>query len=103
MTPDQIDKAIQFLLEQLAALEATLESGLRKHEAGLQESRKLFNEGWEMTQGQIREVDKQNQANSEQIRQLGERIDTLRDACRDLLEHAGYTDFRLNRLENPEH
>jgi len=98
MTPYRIERAIQFLLEQQAATEASL-----------RKTRELINESWEKTQAQFQQVAKQNQTTTQQINSLSEQISTLseqitalKDACRDLLEHAGYTDFRLNRLENPE-
>ena len=60
MTPDKIERAIQFLLEQQAAFEASL-----------RKTRELLQEGWEKTQAQFRETDahirqvsKQTQTNS---------------------------------------
>ena len=110
MTPEAVDKAIQFLPERQAAFEASLLKG-----------QELFNERWARTQTQIdstqslvnelgkkvseiakqiNELAKKTQASSEQIDSLSEQIGSLKDACRELLEHSGYTDFRLNRLES---
>ena len=98
MTPEQLDKAIQFLIEQQAALDAAFH---RDREAAKQDR--------DQTEARFRDVAKKQeetlalvQANSEQIQSLSKQIQTLKDACRDLLEHANYTDFPLNRLEDPK-
>jgi DNA repair ATPase RecN len=108
MTPESIERSIQFILQQQAAFEVTI-----------QKNEERLIQRWEKTQSQIDdnarqiaelavEARKRNAEASErdaQIRraldELRDRVDTLRDACRELNEHADFTDWRLNRLENP--
>src|SRR5437899_3060975 len=85
MTPEHIERAIQFLLEQQAAFEAAL-----------QKSRELFNQSWEKTQAEIREThvhlretdahiretDVHIRQTDGHIREVAGQIQLLKDACR---------------------
>jgi chromosome segregation ATPase len=112
MTPEQLEKAIQFLLEQQAALDAAFhrdreaakedrqqtEARFRDVAQKLGELGQRLGELAQRQEGTLAIVER----SSRQIDALGEQTKTLKEACRDLLEHSGYTDFRLNRLEHPE-
>src|SRR5437763_14593895 len=98
MAPEQLDKAIHFLIEQQAALDAAF-----------QRDRQAAKEDRQQTDARFRDVAKKLeetltvvQRTAQQVAVVGEQIKTLRDACRDLIAHCNYTDFRVNRLENPE-
>ena len=80
MIPRDIDKAIQFLLEQQAVTDA------RQQEI----------------QHQIRELVDQNTKLSSTVDKLADGFRSLGDACRNLVEHARLTDARLTRLEQAE-
>ena len=73
MIPREIEKAIQFLLEQQAK-----------------------------TQVQIGELVEQNKRLSGKIDKLTDGLQALGDACRNLVEHARLTNARLSRLEQSE-
>jgi hypothetical protein len=105
MTPESVERAIQFLSEHQA-----------KYEAQRERDRAEYQQRWNLTQKQIDDLVALNKVAShkmlltseqisliaENIRGMGEEIKTLKDACRDLLDHGYRTDTRLDRLENPE-
>src|SRR5215475_6494353 len=117
MTPEQLDKAIQFLLEQQAAIDAAFHRDREaakldreRTDARFRDVAKKQEEVLALVEAnskqiqanaeQVRTNSEQIRATSEQIQALNEQMHALKDACRDLLEHANYTDFRLKRLEN---
>ena len=101
MTPREIEKTIEFLLQSQARAEVRQDR----------------------TDSQIAELAKQNKAMSRETRRLSAKIDKvlarvdkvvarvdklaasveiLKDTCRDLLDHARWTDARIGRLEESE-
>ncbi len=109
MTPENVERAIQFILELQARYEVSLEEAkqsfketeqqIQKTQKQLEENAKEMRESSLRTDARIaalaEQTAAQNQVTSEQIREL-------KEACTDLLAHARNTDVRLNRLENPE-
>ena len=98
MTPEQLDKAIQFLIEQQAAFDAAVHAAI----AAFDRDREAAKQDREQTEARFRDVAKKQEQTLALVQANSEQIQALKDACRDLLEHANYTDFRLNRLENPK-
>ena len=98
MTPEQLDKAIHFLIEQQAALDAAF----HRDRQAAKEDRQQTDERFRDVAKKLEETLTVVQRTAQQIEAVEEQIKSLKDACRDLIEHSNYMDFRLNRLENPE-
>ena len=98
MTPESVERAIQFILEHQARYEESLgktQQQIQKTQQQLEESTKQASERSVKTDAQIAALAVQSQVTSEQIREL-------KEVCEDLLDHGRRTNVRLDRLENPE-
>jgi chromosome segregation ATPase len=112
MTPHEIERTIEFLLQHQASAEARQEriqtqigelaeqTGRFAREAEIRDQRlaSRIAAQWE----QIAAHGEQIAAHGEQIATVTEQIRAFKDACRDLLDHARWTDVRIRRLEQPE-
>ena len=98
MIPQEIQKAMQFLLEQGAAADARQQE-TQVHINELVEQNKALSGRMDELTGETGRL--WNEMNNRD-RRLSARIDKLVDACRSLVDHARLTDARLARLEQSE-
>ena len=91
MTPDEMERSIEFLLGQQAIAET-------RHERIQSQIGELVEQNKTMSA----EMDRRDRRLSAKIEKVSGGLQALKDATRDLLDHAGWTDARLTRLEQPE-
>ena len=98
MTPEEIEKTIEFILHHQANSEVRQEK--------LQEQVAVLAVQNKETSVQIaalsQEMAVRDERVSAKIEKLSDGIEGLKDICRDLLNHAHRTDVHLTRLENPD-
>jgi cell division protein FtsB len=97
MTHEDIERAIEFLLQHQASSEARQETIQIQIGELVAQMAAMSREMDIRDQKLSAKIEKM----SERIDKVGDEIDGLRDACRDLLDHGHRTDLRLSRLEDP--
>jgi chromosome segregation ATPase len=98
MTPDEIERTMEFLLAHQARAEVRHEQ-IQTQLAGLVEQQR---ELVEQQKTLSREMDSRDRKLSARIEKLTDGFQVLKDVTRDLVDHARWTDARLRRLENPQ-
>ena len=105
MTPEEIEKNIEFILHHQANSEVRQEK-LQEQVAVLAGQNMETSAQIGALSQQMAIRDERVSANLEnlsgKIENLSDGIEGLKDICRDLLNHAHQTDVRLTRLENPD-
>ena len=105
MTPENIERTIEFLLQHQVNAEVRQEKNQVQIGELIGQNKETSSQIATLTGDiavLIREMDVRDQRLSAKIEKMSEEIAGLKDVSSDLLNHGHRTDVRLTRLENPD-
>src|SRR5688572_27064253 len=98
MTPEYIERTIEFILN----LQANSEVRLEQTQEQLQALTGIVHTVVQQVHTVAQQMEARDQRLSANIEKISDEVRLLKEACRDLLDIAHRADVRLNRLENSE-
>ena len=112
MTPENIERTIDFILQHQANAEVRQETTQKQIGELVVQNKETSTQIATLSRemdvrdqrlsAKIEKVSEEVEKVSQEVRVLSEDIQALKEVSRDLLDHGHHTDVRLNRIENPE-
>ena len=126
MTPENIERTIDFILQHQANAEvrqektqgqigelvvqnketstqiATLSRAMDARDQRVSATIETTSQEVKRVSQEVERVSREVEKVSQEVRVLSEDIQALKEVSRDLLDHGHHTDVRLDRIENPE-